>query len=144
MPIKPCSTDPSLTGISSRASPVSSMCWPRNGGARCSSAWASADAPGGRRSPPPPPGTDGGPTSERPTPEPPPPLKLLCPLFFFKDPAATEIYTLSLHDALPIYANQAMLDRSVVDRDLLESVAGLVDVLAAEWRRPLQQRLGVR
>src|SRR3712207_8684237 len=24
-------------------------------------------------------------------------------LFFFKDPATTEIYTLSLHDALPIY-----------------------------------------
>src|SRR5690349_23780203 len=25
-----------------------------------------------------------------------------CPLFFFNDPATTEIYTLSLHDALPI------------------------------------------
>ena len=24
--------------------------------------------------------------------------------FFFNDPATTEIYTLSLHDALPIYA----------------------------------------
>jgi MOSC domain-containing protein YiiM len=41
-------------------------------------------------------------------------------------------------------ANQAMLDRSVVDRDLVERVAGLLDVLAAEWRRPLQQRLGAR
>src|SRR5438874_11195128 len=28
-------------------------------------------------------------------------LRLLC-LFFFNDPATTEIYTLSLHDALPI------------------------------------------
>src|SRR3990167_5455567 len=27
---------------------------------------------------------------------------LLCCLFFFNDPATTEIYTLSLHDALPI------------------------------------------
>src|SRR5438067_11848394 len=27
----------------------------------------------------------------------------LCPLFFFNDTATTEIYTLSLHDALPIY-----------------------------------------
>src|SRR3989338_8090542 len=27
---------------------------------------------------------------------------LLCPLFFFNDTATTEIYTLSLHDALPI------------------------------------------
>src|SRR2546429_7076433 len=26
------------------------------------------------------------------------------PSFFFNDPATTEIYTLSLHDALPIYA----------------------------------------
>jgi len=41
-------------------------------------------------------------------------------------------------------ANQAMLDRSVVDRDLVERVAGLIDVLAAEWRRPLQQRLAAR
>src|SRR3990167_3959099 len=28
---------------------------------------------------------------------------LVCPLFFFNDTATTEIYTLSLHDALPIY-----------------------------------------
>src|SRR5690349_23859165 len=26
-----------------------------------------------------------------------------CSFFFFQDPAPTEIYTLSLHDALPIY-----------------------------------------
>src|SRR3990172_6754630 len=30
------------------------------------------------------------------------PLHLLFPLFFFNDTATTEIYTLSLHDALPI------------------------------------------
>src|SRR5690348_18222718 len=30
------------------------------------------------------------------------PLHRLC-FFFFNDPATTEIYTLSLHDALPIY-----------------------------------------
>src|SRR5438067_7241451 len=28
----------------------------------------------------------------------------LCSVFFFNDPATTEIYTLSLHDALPIFA----------------------------------------
>src|SRR5436189_6137187 len=33
---------------------------------------------------------------------PPPPLKNRIPFFFFNDPATTEIYTLSLHDALPI------------------------------------------
>src|SRR5437588_7146217 len=27
-------------------------------------------------------------------------------VFFFNDPATTEIYTLSLHDALPIYASE--------------------------------------
>src|SRR3712207_7858914 len=27
----------------------------------------------------------------------------MCPLFFFNDTATTEIYTLSLHDALPIF-----------------------------------------
>src|SRR5438876_5333894 len=30
-------------------------------------------------------------------------------LFFFNDPATTEIYTLSLHDALPIYATRKSL-----------------------------------
>src|SRR5438874_10552401 len=29
---------------------------------------------------------------------------IFCLLFFFTDPATTEIYTLSLHDALPIFA----------------------------------------
>src|SRR5438876_9652415 len=30
-------------------------------------------------------------------------------LFFFNDPATTEIYTLSLHDALPIFAAPAQI-----------------------------------
>src|SRR3712207_9167586 len=30
-------------------------------------------------------------------------IVLLCLVFFFNDTATTEIYTLSLHDALPIY-----------------------------------------
>src|SRR5690349_22510383 len=33
--------------------------------------------------------------------------KLLFNIFFFNDTATTEIYTLSLHDALPIYKNRA-------------------------------------
>src|SRR5215471_6620115 len=37
---------------------------------------------------------------------------LTCNLFFFNDTATTEIYTLSLHDALPIYARE----RPAVDR----------------------------
>src|SRR3990172_8940239 len=31
------------------------------------------------------------------------------PSFFFNDPATTEIYTLSLHDALPIYGTGAIM-----------------------------------
>src|SRR2546430_17084844 len=30
---------------------------------------------------------------------------MICFFFFFNDPATTEIYTLSLHDALPIFAD---------------------------------------
>src|SRR5687768_17920911 len=39
--------------------------------------------------------------------------------FFFKEPATTEIYTLSLHDALPIYRDGALVDepRTAVDLD---------------------------
>src|SRR5437588_9727326 len=32
-------------------------------------------------------------------------IALSCTLFFFNDTAPTEIYTLSLHDALPIYGD---------------------------------------
>src|ERR1035437_10663066 len=38
----------------------------------------------------------------------------LCFFFFFNDTATTEIYTLSLHDALPIYAPG---DRRAPERD---------------------------
>src|SRR5258708_27331979 len=41
--------------------------------------------------------------------------------FFFNDTATTEIYTLSLHDALPIYA------RDAGDRSRFESVCELPD-----------------
>src|SRR5687767_16013605 len=34
-------------------------------------------------------------------------LSLVISFFFFNDTATTEIYTLSLHDALPIYGNSA-------------------------------------
>src|SRR5256885_10289547 len=36
--------------------------------------------------------------------------------FFFNDTATTEIYTLSLHDALPIYCKQVLVGL-VLDRD---------------------------
>src|SRR5690348_17517651 len=36
------------------------------------------------------------------------------PFFFFNDTATTEIYTLSLHDALPIWRNRGACDRRVL------------------------------
>src|SRR2546426_6488455 len=42
-------------------------------------------------------------------------------LFFFNDTATTEIYTLSLHDALPIYVQRA--DEPVLDVDMAALVA---------------------
>src|SRR5256886_15183858 len=35
--------------------------------------------------------------------------------FFFNDTATTEIYTLSLHDALPIYDNRGDVDPAFID-----------------------------
>src|SRR5690348_17702515 len=37
-------------------------------------------------------------------------------LFFFNDTATTEIYTLSLHDALPIFALHAAVAAALADR----------------------------
>src|SRR2546422_10824482 len=45
---------------------------------------------------------------------------VLCPLslfFFFNDTATTEIYTLSLHDALPICDGRVEDRRGAVERD---------------------------
>src|SRR5256885_13167854 len=40
--------------------------------------------------------------------------------FFFNDTATTEIYTLSLHDALPIFIVRGQLDTGVEDLNLFE------------------------
>src|SRR5262249_60397645 len=52
---------------------------------------------------------------------------LLPPLFFFNDAASTDIYILSLHDALPIYDNPNAL------RDYFRDIGRMV--LAAEGRK---------
>src|SRR3712207_8328064 len=49
-------------------------------------------------------------------------------MFFFNDTATTEIYTLSLHDALPI----SQLLRPCSRRLLQETVAGLVAAVVVE------------
>src|SRR5215467_16076652 len=53
-------------------------------------------------------------------------LRFLCFFFFFfNDTATTEIYTLSLHDALPILLRRAFLERR---RHLIEGIAELADL----------------
>src|SRR5205823_13729685 len=52
--------------------------------------------------------------------------------FFFNDPATTEIYTLSLHDALPISAKSGY-SRSTIAQTV--AAAGCCDELPANRRR---------
>src|SRR5690606_41863936 len=49
---------------------------------------------------------------------------LLSSFFSFNDPATTEIYTLSLHDALPIYRQESDVVVPHLDRALENGVAG--------------------
>src|SRR2546430_4381231 len=49
-----------------------------------------------------------------------------CFFFFFNDTATTEIYTLSLHDALPISVEQNIVLRWVSEADLPELYRELV------------------
>src|SRR3712207_9402546 len=50
-------------------------------------------------------------------------------LFFFNDTATTEIYTLSLHDALPIFHDVVALDDDLAHLALRDVLAVLVDDL---------------
>src|SRR5439155_21916595 len=57
--------------------------------------------------------------------------------FFFNDPATTEIYTLSLHDALPICLDLALLQlvAAVGVQDLVHAAAGQPFVFAQKLVR---------
>src|SRR2546422_1694566 len=60
--------------------------------------------------------------------------------FFFNDTATTEIYTLSLHDALPIFAARTV----ALDRARLSNVAATADrapLRSEEHTSELQSRL---
>src|SRR3712207_9185046 len=59
--------------------------------------------------------------------------KLLCVFFFFNDTATTEIYTLSLHDALPI----------CISHRLPLSTGGRAGRRAAGISRPRPRRAGI-
>src|SRR5690349_24516404 len=65
-------------------------------------------------------------------------LSLISSLFFFNDPATTEIYTLSLHDALPIYLADQMLSRTFRFKDFQAAMAfvnRVADLAEAEGDR---------
>src|SRR5438270_6084675 len=57
---------------------------------------------------------------------------LLIFFFFFNDPATTEIYTLSLHDALPIWSEVAQDDEGFGLAVVLECHSGFGGVFGAE------------
>src|SRR2546425_10696612 len=65
------------------------------------------------------------------------PLEQLVVLFFFNDTATTEIYTLSLHDALPIFARVRTFRRAA--EALHTSQPAL-----SQHIRELEQELGTR
>src|SRR3712207_8104417 len=62
--------------------------------------------------------------------------------FFFNDTATTEIYTLSLHDALPIFARAEAAFRSLAPQAAAHGVALLYEgTLPAERVRLLAERV---
>src|SRR5438874_7544359 len=61
------------------------------------------------------------------------------PFFSFTDPTPTELYTLSLHDALPIYVERRELDHlrepHALARERLQDVLQVLQTLASEDRK---------
>src|SRR3712207_7015403 len=52
-------------------------------------------------------------------------------IFFFNDTATTEIYTLSLHDALPIYARETALLCQQVENLVVGAPCGVMDQMTS-------------
>src|SRR2546427_8871315 len=61
--------------------------------------------------------------------------------FFFNDTATTEIYTLSLHDALPIFGVGRLAHRRVGEHELAKS---LVEVCGVGRHRRVAEAIGRR
>src|SRR3712207_7297678 len=64
---------------------------------------------------------------------------MLTYFFFFNDTATTEIYTLSLHDALPIFAGRVRQQQALLPRRDA-ALAGVLDLGGAQLGLPLRQR----
>src|SRR2546425_6340005 len=72
---------------------------------------------------------------------------MLCVLFFFNDTATTEIYTLSLHDALPISLNFPVPPVSVttfVNFDVREPSAAVTVCMRTSWRLKILSPFSMR
>src|SRR2546422_4975227 len=65
---------------------------------------------------------------------------LVSSFFFFNDTATTEIYTLSLHDALPIYGDPAREDQRAHEEEG-EHARVVAEVRSEEHTSELQSRL---
>src|SRR2546426_4879042 len=52
-------------------------------------------------------------------------LPSICLFFFFNDTATTEIYTLSLHDALPILVNQTGDRRAIQNPSIIAAMSDI-------------------
>src|SRR2546422_2244527 len=70
-----------------------------------------------------------------------PPLVASFLFFFFNDTATTEIYTLSLHDALPISGVQELLDRFHITAADIPVILTCGEVRSEEHTSELQSRL---
>src|SRR2546430_13657962 len=64
-------------------------------------------------------------------------MSVLLVFFFFNDTATTEIYTLSLHDALPICVMGIMRQAEEVVRQLFAHYRKNPDAMPAEWSQAL-------
>src|SRR5260370_42147194 len=68
-------------------------------------------------------------------------------LFFFNDTATTEIYTLSLHDALPISSHKLSTNMAIrmptIDSTLANSAVTMVGIRSEEHTSELQSHLNL-
>src|SRR3712207_9237179 len=63
-------------------------------------------------------------------------------IFFFNDTATTEIYTLSLHDALPISSRQNLTQAMVYARGVVAGYAPIANMFGPEEFVPVAGKLG--
>src|SRR5207253_10227062 len=71
-------------------------------------------------------------------------LSTISSVFFFNDPATTAIYTLSLHDALPIYVRRFAVTAVAVGVFQHDDLVGAPGTLRRRFRHPKGDRKSTR